>query len=101
MSGPIDDRLDLGNALRIMGKGPAPMATCPHDGEPLVSTFEFRGAEFICVVCDRLYGYLSPRPAESTPALEARHQELQAQYDAARAARKAAAQAEMDAARQA
>jgi hypothetical protein len=84
----IDDRIDLGNALRIMDKTkPAPMATCPTCHDPLVMTFEFPGAEFICVPCDRLYGFLSPLAAESTPELEARHEELKAEYLAARAAR--------------
>ena len=100
MSGPIDDRIDIGNALRVMDKDrPAPYATCPSCGDPLVSTFEWRGAEFICVKEDRLFGFLSPVPKDPTPELEARHKELEAEYDAARAARRAAAEAEMEAAR--
>ena len=100
---PIDDRLDLGNALRLLDKtAPPPMATCPADGEPLVPTFERSGAEFTCVVCGRWYAFCAAcEPAESTPELEARLEELTAQYDAARAARNAAAAAEMATAREA
>jgi hypothetical protein len=83
----IEDRIDLGTAAKLL-KGDRPMATCPHDGEPLVSTLEFRGAEFICVVCDRRYGFLSPTPADWTPELQARHDELRVQYEAARAERR-------------
>lgn len=68
----------------------APYAVCPVDGEPLVSTLEFRYAEFYCVVCKNKYGFLDPHPAEPTPELDARHAELRAQYDAERAARRAA-----------
>lgn len=60
---------------------PAPMATCPRDGEPLVMTFEFDGAEFICVVCGMKYGWLAPSKAAATPELTARLAELQVQYD--------------------
>ena len=70
--------------------GKPPMATCPADGEPLVSTLEFRGVEFVCVPCGRTYGFLSPAPAESTPEIEARLAVLQAQYDVERAERRAA-----------
>lgn len=66
------------------------VATCPVDGEPLVSTFEFPKYEFICVVCDRLYGFLQPQPAQETPELMARHDELREQYVAARKARQEA-----------
>lgn len=85
----IEDRVDIGTAMRLLGKGPTPMATCPHDDEPLISTLEFPGVEFICVVCERGYGFLSPKPAEWTEAKQARHDELRAQYDAAREARRA------------
>jgi len=76
----------LGMALDLMkrkreGK-PAPMATCPSCGEPLISTLRFRGYEFICVVCRRHWGFVEPTPAEATPELDARYQELKAQWDA-------------------
>lgn len=69
-------------------KEPAPMATCTRDGEPLVSTLEFRNAEFICVVCGTKYGFLAPNPVVATPELDARHAELKAQYQRERAERR-------------
>ena len=65
-------------------------ATCRTDGEPLVSTFEFPGAEFYCVSCQRKYGFLEPVPATETPEIVARHKELRAQYLAERAERQGA-----------
>lgn len=64
-------------------------ATCPSDGEPLVSTFEFRSAEFYCVICGRKYGFLEPVGAPETPQIEARHAELKARYQVEREARQA------------
>lgn len=61
---------------------PAPMATCPNCGEPLIATFRFAGYEFVCVVCKRMWGFIDPKPAEATPELEARQKELRAQFDA-------------------
>lgn len=88
----ITDDIDVGLALDLVsrGKNEAPMATCPHDDEPLISTFEFQGAEFICQVCGHKYGFLSPKPAKWTPELQARHDELRAQYDKERAERQSA-----------
>lgn len=84
----VDDRIDIGTVFWLLDRDrEPPMATCPSDDEPLVMTFEFPGAEFICVVCDRTYGFLSPKPAVSTPELVARQLELKAKYDAAREAR--------------
>lgn len=80
-------------AARLLGRDPdqpAPYAVCRVDKEPLISTFEFRGYEFVCVVCDRKYGFLSPEAAAATPELEARHAELKAQYETQRAERAAA-----------
>lgn len=69
------------------GTGPK-MAMCPTCKEPLVATLEFRGAEFICMVCKELFGFMAPVPAEPTPELEARHDELRALYDIERTARR-------------
>ena len=66
---------------RRKGGKPAPMATCPSCGEPLISTLRFHGYEFICVVCKRLWGFVEPTPVESTPELTARYQELKARWD--------------------
>jgi len=65
---------------------PAPMAICPHCREPLIGTFRFPGKEFICMGCDRLWGFVEPIPAEATPELEARYQELKAKWHAERKA---------------
>jgi hypothetical protein len=65
------------------------MACCRDDGEPLISTFEFRGFEFICAVCGTKYGFLEPVGKPETPELEARYEELRAHYKAERAARAA------------
>lgn len=34
-----------------------PTAVCSVDGEPLISTFRYPGAEFVCLVCGKRYGY--------------------------------------------
>lgn len=88
----ITDRIDLGTALTVLGapKDDLPMAGCPTCEEPLVMTLEFPGAEFICVPCDHLYGFLSPKPLQWTEERQARHDELGAQYAEARLAREAA-----------
>jgi len=72
-------------ARKQQGK-PAPMATCPHCREPLIGTFQFRGKEFICMGCRRLWGFVEPIPAEATPELEARYLELKAKWIAEREA---------------
>lgn len=86
------DEVNVGLALDLVGRKrdgvPAPMATCHVDDEPLVSTMEFPGAEFYCVVCGRTYGFLSPKPAEATPELEARHAVLREQHLAEREVRR-------------
>lgn len=81
---PIDDRIDVAGALDMVlnPARPRPMATCPADGEPLISTFERRGAEFLCMTCGAWFGFLAPTPAEATAALEARHAELHARFKA-------------------
>lgn len=61
---------------------PPPTACCPVDGEPLMSTFEYVKYEFCCLVCGRLYGFLSPQGKPTTPELDARHDELRARWDA-------------------
>ena len=67
-------------ARKQQGK-PAPMATCPNCREPLIGTLRFRGKEFVCVGCGRLWGFVDPIPTESTPELEARYRELKAKWD--------------------
>lgn len=64
-----------------------PMACCPRDGEPLVSTLEFYKTEFYCVVCERKFGFLDPIPKETTKELEDRHDELREQYEQERTER--------------
>lgn len=64
------------------------MACCPKDGEPLICTLEFNGAEFICMVCGKLYGWLAPVGKPVTSELHSRYLELQAQYNIEREKRK-------------
>lgn len=88
----IHDPIDVGVAAELLGRDrdkPPPVATCHRDGEPLVGTLEFPGAEFVCAVCGRLYGFLGPKPAEQTPELLARLEELTARYARERAERRA------------
>lgn len=62
------------------------MRVCLVDGEPLVFTFEFPGAEWYCVVCggkEDIFGQRVP----STTELQLRLDELTEQYDRARAGR--------------
>lgn len=66
---------------------PADMRVCANDGEPLVWTFEFRGAEYYCVVChghEDTFGCRAPATAD----LQLRHTELREQYERARAERR-------------
>lgn len=87
----IVDEINLRTAARLLDNTePAPMACCPRDGEPLIATLEFRGAEFYCQKCGSKLGFLSPTPATWTEALQARHDELRAQYLTERASREAA-----------
>lgn len=72
-------------ALSLLGRPagtPPPMATCPHDGEPLIATLEQDGAEFLCMVCGRFFGFLAPTPAVETPELTARYDDLRARHAA-------------------
>lgn len=66
----------------LLGRKEPPMACCPKDGEPLISTFRYPGAEFVCMVCGGLFGFLAPTPKTETPELTARYNELQARFDA-------------------
>lgn len=78
---PVDE-INVGTAARLLDKKkPAPMATCPNDGTPLISTLLFSGAEFYCLECGTKYGFLSPRPAEATPELDARYEQVKAEWD--------------------
>lgn len=69
-------------ALDLIGRDEPPMATCPRDGEPLILTFERPGAEFHCLICGSWLGFLAPRPAKKTDALNARLAELEALFKA-------------------
>lgn len=85
MTTPIHDPINLGTALDIIGRDkskPRPYAGCPRDREPLISTIERRGAEFLCMVCGGWFGFLAPTPIEPTPEVDARYAELQARFDA-------------------
>ena len=82
VSDDIYDEINIETSNRLLDESkPKPVACCPTDGEPLIFTLERSGAEFHCMVCGRWFGFLSPRPADSTPELIARHAELQTQFD--------------------
>lgn len=66
----------------LFGRGDPPLAACRSCGEPLVSTFERPGYEFVCAVCGRWHEFLSPFPAEATAEAIARADELRAAWDA-------------------
>jgi hypothetical protein len=84
----VDDRIDLSTAARLLDRSQdQPIATCPRDGEPLIATMEFDGAEFYCQKCGSKLGFLSPTPATWTEELQARHDQLRAQYEAERDSR--------------
>lgn len=74
-------------AMPLLRQNDRPMAGCQRDSEPLVSTMEFRGAEFYCQVCGATYGFLSPKPLTWTAERQERHDELKAAYDIERAHR--------------
>jgi len=60
---------------------PPPRATCPACSEPLIMTFRFPGKEFVCVECRKLWGFVEPVPAEETPELKKRYDELKTKWD--------------------
>lgn len=62
------------------------LRVCMRDGEPLVWTFEFPGAEYHCVVCGGLEDMFGLR-APATPTRQARLDELTEQYQRGRAER--------------
>ena len=72
----------LGMVLGRNADEPAPTACCPRDDEPMISTFERNGAEFVCMVWGTWYGFLAPKALPDTPERQARHDELRARFDA-------------------
>lgn len=76
----IHDEIDVGHALRLL-QGDKPVACCPRDGEPLVFTFEQRGAEFHCIACGKWFGFLSPVPKDPTDELMERYAKIRALFD--------------------
>ena len=73
--------LALGSNAPDKWGGKPPMATCPSCSEPLIATFKYRGYEFICTCCGRMWGFVEPEPVESTPELEARLAELKEKWE--------------------
>lgn len=65
----------------------ADLRVCQRDGEPLVFTFEFPGAEYVCVVCDGKEDIFGAR-AKATDERQRRHAELHEQYHRAYAERR-------------
>lgn len=80
----INDRIGLRAVGALLSRNPV-VACCPADGEPLIFTLEYAGAEFVCAACDQKFGYLAPEPKAETPELLARLKILRAQYGRARA----------------
>lgn len=77
------DEINVGTAMRLLGAGDEPpFATCPRDGEPLISCMERAGAEFVCIACGDWFGFLSLTPAAPTPELQARYELLRSLFDA-------------------
>lgn len=64
----------------------AAVRVCSTDGAPLVWTFEFKGAEYVCMQCGRTEGMLGKR-AEMTPTMAAQHDAFKDQYALERAVR--------------
>ena len=67
--------------MGIFGPGPAPMACCPYDGAPLMSTFERPKKEFHCMICGRWLEFLQPTRGDAA-TLQERHDELRVRFDA-------------------
>ena len=73
--------LDTMKALDLIKRTEPPVAICPRcPGEPLVFTFERDGYEFTCLNCNGWFGFLDPRPADRTPALDALVEDRKATY---------------------
>ena len=78
----VHDSISLETAFRLIDKDkPAPLACCPRDGEPLISTFEMRGAEFHCLACGEWFGFLAPKPMDPTPELMERYETAKRLFD--------------------
>lgn len=65
----------------------ADLRICRRDGEPLVFTFEYPGAEYVCVVCDAKEDIFGNR-APATVERQQRHADLHEQYHRAYAERR-------------
>jgi len=65
-----------------------PFACCPRCGEPLVSTFEFRKKEWVCVACPAVWDWLSARAGAVSPEMQARYDEHKKRYDTGREQRR-------------
>lgn len=61
--------------------------TCPPCGKPVVSTFEFAGAEYLCPACGWLGEIFHPRETPATEELAAAFAEAERLYDVQRAER--------------
>lgn len=58
------------------------LACCRGCGEPLIMTFAWSRYEFYCVNCGAHLGFLEPQAKEPTPELDARYEELKAEWEA-------------------
>ena len=57
------------------------LAICPNDGDALVETLRFPGAELFCVTCDGRFGWFDVPSTEWTAALQERLDEVQVEFD--------------------
>lgn len=46
------------------------ITVCPNDGNPLISTFAFRGNEWFCMKCKHAFGLLDSTDVDETPELK-------------------------------
>jgi hypothetical protein len=60
----------------------APMAVCPRDATPLVSTFEVKFKEWHCMTCGDYLPFFGARGTQITRELDHRHQDIKAKFDA-------------------
>jgi hypothetical protein len=59
----------------------SPTAGCPRGCDtPLVMTMAFRGKEFYCLDCGRLYEFLEPRRLDTTPEVDAAQKAAGAEF---------------------
>lgn len=59
---------------------PETLATCGYCGAPLIATFHWRGKEWVCIECGRLYEFFGTASKRTTDKLWARYEALLAEW---------------------